>query len=118
MEHSNVPKVINYKALDCYLKVDYIPGDKTIFKYIYKLLPAHYLIYKQGDINIIKYWSLKFKAEKRSVISWIDELEAEILSSVKARMRADVPIGAFLSGGIDSTIILTAMAKLSKEPLG
>ncbi|HIF49512.1 MAG TPA: hypothetical protein EYQ68_06445, partial [Cytophagales bacterium] len=100
-----------------YLKVDYIPGNRTIFKYVHKLLPAHYLTYKQGDININKYWNLRFTKEKRSVTSWMDELEDEILSSVKARMIADVPIGAFLSGGIDSTIILTAMARISNEPV-
>ena len=117
LEHPEVPKDLNYNALDCYLKVDYIPGNRTIFKYVHKLLPAHYLTYKQGDININKYWDLKFTKEKRSVTSWMDELEDEILSSVKARMIADVPIGAFLSGGIDSTIILTAMARISKEPV-
>ncbi|MEE3152365.1 MAG: asparagine synthase (glutamine-hydrolyzing), partial [Candidatus Neomarinimicrobiota bacterium] len=117
LEHPEVPKDLNYNALDCYLKVDYIPGNRTIFKYVHKLLPAHYLTYKQGDININKYWNLRFTKEKRSVTSWMDELEDEILSSVKARMIADVPIGAFLSGGIDSTIILTAMARISKEPV-
>ena len=116
-EHSEVSKVINYSALDCYLKVDYIPGNKTIFKNIFKLLPAHYLTYKRGITKINKYWSRQFIKEERSLSYWLDELEAEILESVKARMMADVPLGAFLSGGVDSTIVLTAMAKVLDQPV-
>ena len=117
LEHPNVPRVMNYNALDCYLKVDYIPGERTIFKHIHKLLPAHYLTYNQGDTNVHKYWRLNFKYEDKPISLWLEELEDAILSSVKSRMIADVPIGTFLSGGIDSTIILTAMAKLSERPI-
>jgi len=117
LEHPNIQRVMNYNALDCYLKVDYIPGERTIFKHIHKLLPAHYLTYNQGDTNVHKYWRLNFKYEDKPISLWLEELEDAILSSVKSRMNADVPIGTFLSGGIDSTIVLAAMAKLSKQPV-
>ena len=117
LEYPNISKTIDYNSLDSFLKIDYIPGEKTIFKSINKLKPAHYLSFIKGDVKVRRYWSLNINKKKKSINHWLDELEDQILVSVKARMNADVPIGLFLSGGIDSTIILTAMSRLSKEPV-
>lgn len=98
-------------AIDSYIALGYVPGPQSAFKRISKLPPAHYLLLRDGKVEIQRYWHLAFtpKLEIRE-----EEACAEIVDrlteAVRLRMIGDVPIGAFLSGGIDSSAIVALMA--------
>ncbi len=108
---------IDCDALDDYLRLTYVPPNKTIYKNIKTLLPAHAGIIKDGKIEIWKYWELKkqeldisYEEAKIKIKSLFDE-------AVKKRMIADVEIGSLLSGGVDSTIVTLYAQKYSKTPI-
>ena len=105
-------------AISDYLTLQYVPAPKTGFENIYKLPPASYFIFKNGKLNIYKYWNLDF-SKKLDIgeNEWMGLLEEKINNSVKDRMVSDVPIGAFLSGGIDSSATVAFMAMNSSKPI-
>ncbi len=109
---------INFPALDMYMAVGYVPGDKTLFANIRKLEPGHRLIAENGKIEIGAYWDLEDTPALE--LNFDEALEgfAELaMESVRLRMRSDVPLGAFLSGGVDSSVIVGLMTKLSETPV-
>ena len=109
---------IDYEAINDYLTLQYVPAPKTGFKNVYKLPPGHYFIFKNGKLKIYKYWNLDFsKKLDISEDEWIEILEEKINSVVKMRMVSDVPLGAFLSGGVDSSAVVAFMAKNSNRPI-
>ncbi len=97
-------KKLNYKALSDYLSYGYITGPETIFSDIKKLEPAHYIILKTGSFEKKRYWNLLEEASKRTSAS-NDELLDLFKSSIKYRQISDVPVGSFLSSGIDSSAV-------------
>jgi asparagine synthase (glutamine-hydrolysing) len=117
-----VPREVNLGAIDLYLSWGYVPAPETAFKGIFKLPPAHFLLL---DLNrsvlqprVERYWSLEY--EPKLAISEqeaIEELREKLTKAVELRMISDVPIGAFLSGGIDSSIVAGLMARLSNRPV-
>ncbi len=115
-----VPKQINEEMLDAYLCFTYIPAPHTFFKNIFKLEPGHSLIIENKNIKKIQYWDVEFTEEKnsrRDEEKILCEFEEIFLDSVRIRMRSDVPFGAFLSGGLDSSSIVAAMSSLSDYPI-
>ncbi len=113
-------KEIDYIAIHHYLSLQYVPAPLTGFKNIKKLEPAHYLILDCNTGKIIKkrYWQLDYT--KKLILSereWERKILKELEESVKLRMISDVPLGAFLSGGIDSSAIVALMAKNSSQPI-
>ena len=105
-------------AISDYLTLQYVPTPKTGFENIYKLHPASYFIFKNGKLNIYKYWNLDFsKKLDISEDEWMELLEEKINKSVKDRMVSDVPIGAFLSGGVDSSATVAFMAMNSSKSI-
>jgi len=110
-----VRKEIDCKTIDHYLTFSYIPAPLTIYKGVFKLLPAHTLILKgNGDIITREYWNLDYR--NKINISEADaqrEVLRRLKEAVKIRMHSDVPLGAFLSGGIDSSTIVALMSSLS-----
>ena len=121
----NIPKEIDYEALFLYLTFNYIPAPYTIYKGIKKLEPGHYLVLENGNLKVSKYWDapLATDPETRALSLndqenfYKDKLCALMDQSVKARMIADVPLGAFLSGGIDSSIIVALMSRHTDKPV-
>ncbi len=111
---------INQESIFQYIKYLYIPYPNTIFNDIYKLPPAHILIYENKSIKIEKYWDLDSfigqnnNLNENEILSTLDNLFDE---SIKLRMIADVELGSFLSGGIDSSLILYYMQKNSCKPI-
>lgn len=103
-----IEKEINPDALNNYLLLEYIPSPLSIFKDIHKLQPAHILVYKNGNINIKKYWELKLdnNLKLRSELEARDSLMALLRKSIKSHFISDVPVGVYLSGGIDSSAIV------------
>jgi asparagine synthase (glutamine-hydrolysing) len=112
----------NIEASHEYLAYQSVPAPLSAFKGIQKLPPAHTLLYKDGRINLRRYWKLSYK-EKRLIKSPQDELalQDEIIDrlreAVRIRLMSEVPLGAFLSGGIDSSIIVALMAGLMDQPV-
>ena len=121
-----VPREIDFEALDLYLTLNYIPATWTIFKNIRKLLPGHYLLLEKGKLSIQSYWDIPVNGGEPEVpspsdpVQWNqckERLRALLDASVRRRLIADVPLGAFLSGGIDSSIIVALMARHSSRPV-
>lgn len=109
------PKM-DIEAIGDYLTLQYVPAPKTGFQNIYKLPSASYFVFKEGKLKINKYWSLDFsKKLNLSENEWVEVLEEKINKSVKNRMISDVPIGAFLSGGVDSGATTAFMAMNSTK---
>lgn len=97
-------------SLHQYFRFGYTPGERTIFREIKKLLPGQYLKYANGVVSIATYWSFPSTTGKhRSEDEYAEELEALLISAFNYRMVADVPVGLFLSGGIDSSLVATLL---------
>ena len=108
------------KSLDIYLTLQYIPAPHTIYKDIYKLPPAHYLIVdnKGKIIENERYYDISFKPNNRiNSNDWLEKTENAITDSVRSQLISDVPFGVFLSGGIDSTLVALKMSKILNHPL-
>jgi asparagine synthase (glutamine-hydrolysing) len=109
---------INLEAIDLYLSLQYIPDPFTAYQGIYKLPPAHRLIWQNGVAKLEKYWDFTYQPKHTaSEEELIDELRILLKESVKMRLISEVPLGAHLSGGIDSSIIVALMAELSDAPV-
>lgn len=109
-------KEINYDAINYYLTFGYIPAPLTIYKDVFKLSPAHRLILQDRKINLERYWQLDYS--KKNNISE-EEATEEILrllqEAIKIRLYSDVPLGVFLSGGIDSSTIVALMSQIAER---
>ncbi len=114
----NVPREINLEALADYLSLLYVPAPKSMFRNIFKLPPGHILIFSPEGIKIRQYWDLDFsQVEERSEEEWAEALLEKLTEAVKIRLIAEVPLGAFLSGGVDSSAVVAIMAQLLSEPV-
>ncbi len=114
-----IPREANHQAIDQYLGYGYIPAPHTGFKNIFKLPPAHYLILENdGEPRVERYWSLNYLPKlKITEQEACEALREKLTEAVRLRMISDVPLGAFLSGGIDSSIVVGLMAALSDRPV-
>ena len=121
-QHPKFEKEINFDALALFLQFGYILAPHTIFKNAYKLKPGHYLeIDKNGDIKEIKYWDIIDYYLAEPINKSEDEIEKELeqilIESFEYRMVSDVPVGVFLSGGIDSSLVTAILQSNSKMPI-
>ena len=106
VEHPHFKRELNERALEGYLSFQYSPGYETFFKNVYKLPPAHYFFYKDGKMDMQRYWIPEFNAEEDKPLEyWVDEIEKTFDDSVKAHKIADVEVGSFLSSGVDSSYV-------------
>lgn len=114
LAHPNIDLTLDPAALESYLAFGVIPGEQSIFQKIRKLPPAHVLSLRRPELNDgtpIQYWSINVDpGHERSLGDWIEKLEAKLHETVLAHQIADVPVGAFLSGGVDSSAIVAHMA--------
>jgi len=119
LKNPEVKKEIDYDAIDEYLTYQYVPHPKTGFKNIWKLEPAHYLIVKEnGEIIKQRYWKLDYsKKLNLSESEWKEKILEKLRESIKIRLFSDVPLGAHLSGGIDSSLIVALMAQEQNSAL-
>ena len=112
------PPSVNIEAIDMYLSLQYIPDPLTAYQGIYKLPPAHTLTWQAGEIHLRKYWDFAYQPKhQQSEDELIEELQVLLKEAVKMRMLSEVPLGAHLSGGIDSSVIVALMAELSDRPV-
>ncbi|MBS0151299.1 MAG: asparagine synthase (glutamine-hydrolyzing) [Nitrospira sp.] len=118
LEDSSVPRTLNYEAFDAYMSLLYVPSPMSIFQGIQKLPAGHLLTWCDDKIEITQYWDLVFQARAElSERAALEELEATIREAVRIRLRSDVPLGAFLSGGIDSSLVVRHMADQVSRPV-
>jgi asparagine synthase (glutamine-hydrolysing) len=115
-----VPRDLDHDALRLYLRYGYVPSPYTIYSGIHKLPPAHHLICEGGRVTVRRYWDPvqhALETQPRSDDAAIAELESVLGTAVRQRMIADVPLGAFLSGGIDSSLVVALMQEQSTAPV-
>ncbi len=107
LRHPDFKKEVNKEALKPYLTFQTSVLEETFFKGIYKLLPGHFFTYdvKTKKININKYYQIKFKPKKQDFDKLVDKIDKTITSSIDTHLISDVPLGAYLSGGIDSSYV-------------
>jgi asparagine synthase (glutamine-hydrolysing) len=121
LKNGEVNTALSYEALDSYFSFGYITGDLSIYKNIKKLQPAHYLLLsfkEKSNIEIKRYWKIKFDPDySKTESQWTQEIEDCLSKTIKSHMVSDVPLGAFLSGGIDSSSVVAMMAKKSERPI-
>jgi len=112
-------KEIDIEAVDDFFTYQAIPSPKTVFKSVKKIPPGHYLIWKDGEIKIERYWEIDFskKLKLKDENEYMEILWEKLTESVKIRMISDVPLGAFLSGGVDSSTVVGIMSQLSDLPV-
>jgi asparagine synthase (glutamine-hydrolysing) len=119
LEHPEVGRELNPEALDAYLTFGYVPDPLSIFRGIHKLPPGHHLTFADGRVSIRRYWDFAFSEsnETRDEEDYLEELRALLDEAVRVRLVADVPLGAFLSGGVDSSTVVGLMARHMGQPV-
>lgn len=118
LEEPSVTRVPDLEAILLYLTYHYVPYPRTAFQGIRKLPPAHYLVLEEGRIRVDRYWTLRYAEKSRDPEGALSErLRAHLEEAVRLRMVSDVPVGALLSGGIDSSTVVALMARLSERPV-
>jgi asparagine synthase (glutamine-hydrolysing) len=116
LQDPEIPRAVNLEAIDAYLATQYVPHPQSAFAGLHKLPPAHTLTWHEGHQRIQRYWRLSYETK---LVGARDEdlqelMRAELMEATRLRMRSDVPLGAFLSGGVDSSAVVAAMAQQSE----
>jgi len=118
LKHPSVSREVDNAAIDSYLSYLCVPAPQTAFKQIRKLEPGHWLIWKGGKIETKRYWLTDFsKKIKITEEEAIDETTRILRESTRLRLISEVPLGAFLSGGVDSSAVVALMAQESQQPV-
>jgi asparagine synthase (glutamine-hydrolysing) len=119
MQDPEIPRELDHQALDAYLAYGVVPAPMSAFAAVRKLMPASTLLYRDGATRIERYWRLDYSRKRpaQPVQEVGEEIRSTIRQAVRRRMVSDVPMGAFLSGGIDSSAVVAAMAESSTEPV-
>ena len=118
LSRADVPRKLDVEALDLFLTYEFILAPWTIFEGVKKLPPAHAMSVEGGKVATWAYWQAPKAVEQgRSDESWANELRATLARAVGSQMMSDVPLGAFLSGGIDSSTVVALMADASSRPV-
>ena len=109
---------INPAAIERFLAFLYVPGPETVYQGVAELPPAHILVHERGRTSIRRYWTLRYQSrDDVRVEEWTERVLHQFRDSVKSHLVSEVPLGAFLSGGIDSSAIVAAMAMESTKPV-
>ena len=118
LQVEGVSRRLNHAALEEYLALGYVPAPLCLLDGMEKLPAGHYLVAEKGLTEIREYWNVPFgQPEKHSEEEWIEQIRAKIQETVRMQLVSDVPLGAFLSGGLDSSTIVAVMAGLTGRPV-
>ena len=119
LEHDEVGRETNAEALDAYLTLGYVPEPLSIFRGVHKLPPGHHLTFADGRVTVKSYWDFRYEptGEARREEEYVEELRGLLDEAVRIRLVADVPLGAFLSGGVDSSTVVGLMARHTNRPV-
>jgi asparagine synthase (glutamine-hydrolysing) len=115
----NLSREMDPQALSDYFSFGYIPAPKTIYRSVRKVLPGHYItVSRDGAVRENSYWKLSFgETEDLSEDEWCDRIRNELCEATRIRLMSDVPLGAFLSGGLDSSAVVATMSRLMNQPV-
>ena len=108
LAHPDFERRVNKEALRPYLTLQYSATEETFFEGVYKLLPAHSFTYKNGELSTRRYWDICFSPDNETK-NWAERIDEAVRESVEAHKISDVPVAAFLSGGVDSSYITSSM---------
>lgn len=118
LQYNKVRREVNHKSLVDYFFYGYVPDPDTMFQGCFKLPPGHLLTYCKGKAQVRQYWDVEYRADEgRSEDYYVEKLLEILDESVRMHMISDVPLGAFLSGGTDSSLVVGLMSKLSGKPI-
>lgn len=118
LEDETVERRVDLKALDLFLTYQYVPGTDTMFKGIKRLPPGTQMVIEKDKMRMDRYWKLDNRCgEVKSEEEYVESLGEFLNESIKMRLISDVPLGAFLSGGLDSSVVVALMAMNSGEPV-
>jgi asparagine synthase (glutamine-hydrolysing) len=118
LQDDEVPRDVDLDAVDAFLHFQYVPHPLSAFAALQKLPPAHTLVWESGRIDVERYWKLSYRSRNETTQKEAHEqIREKLLEATRLRLRSDVPLGAFLSGGVDSSAVVAAMAKQSSEPV-
>lgn len=119
LQDPEVPRDVDLDAIDAFLQLQYVPHPRSAFSALRKLPPAHVLVWHEGRVSTRRYWKLSYAPNDRysSEAEMHERLREELLEATRIRLRSDVPLGAFLSGGVDSSAVVAAMSRLSSQPV-
>ena len=113
-----VRRQIDPAAIDCYLAYGYVQAPRSIWQDVRKLPPAHTLSWRDGEVDLERYWRLDYSRKADAPLPELEEeLRRQVGAAVRRRMIADVPLGALLSGGVDSAVVVSEMAAASSRPV-
>ena len=112
LEAPGIPREVDETALNLYLSLRYVPGPRTMFKDILKLQPGHLLVVDSSGVHIRKYWDIEYSPALPSGVDALKEFDRLLEESVRLRLMSEVPLGVFLSGGLDSSAILAVMSRI------
>jgi len=116
--HPRLNLKIDDQAVSDYVSLGYVPAPKSIYQAIRKVRPGHYLRVRPGKVEEIQYWDLSFQeSASRPEKEWLEMLREEFKSAVDIRLMSEVPLGAFLSGGLDSSGVVAMMRKTLNQPV-
>ncbi len=118
LEHPAITRELDWEAVADYFTYQYIPAPKTIFRQIRKLRAGHYLVVTPNGAHEREYWDIDFSyTEERREEEWCALLRDAFCSAVDMRLMSDVPLGAFLSGGVDSSAVVAMMSAITEQPV-
>ncbi|MEP7198298.1 MAG: asparagine synthase (glutamine-hydrolyzing) [Chloroflexota bacterium] len=122
LAHPEIGREVNAEAVDAYLTFGYVPDPLCILRGVRKLPPGHHLTYAGGRLALMQYWDFQFApaaetAGRCRAEDYLEELRALLDEAVRIRLIADVPLGAFLSGGVDSSAVVGLMARHTNRPV-
>lgn len=118
LQHPAVPREIDPEAIALYLECQYIPSPRSIYRHIRKLSPGHFLVLQDGRLRESSYWQLDYSDKLNIREDEARELvERDLRRSIKSMLVADVPLGAFVSGGIDSSLVAVLMTDILGKPV-
>jgi asparagine synthase (glutamine-hydrolysing) len=114
LEIASIPREVDPESFDMYLSLRYVPGPRTMFKNIFRLQPGHILVADDSGVRVTKYWDIDYPdPEPRSPEYLLERFRELLEESVRMRLISEVPLGVFLSGGLDSSAILATMSKIA-----
>jgi asparagine synthase (glutamine-hydrolysing) len=119
LEHGETKRETDPEALSAYLTFGYVPEELCIFRNVHKLKPGHFLKYSNGEATTRQYWDFTYASNgsRLSEAKYVETLREKIEDAVNVRLISEVPLGAFLSGGVDSSSVVAMMSKLSDSPV-
>jgi len=111
LRHPLVDKSISHASIISYLSFGYVPAPASIWSSIHKVLPSHYLQFAQSPASVVRYWQPHVQSPSGTENDLVQKVRDGVMKSVESRMVSDVPLGALLSGGIDSAVVVASMSK-------